>query len=447
MKKIILSIGMASILVLSVGTISFAQQESSSAPSLREELVYGFSVFDGKSYSGGFVPETEDIIYLIAGHGNTLSARKTLVYFWPITGRYVAGFKSLNEEVEGTLEVLKEGKIIEELTKKDNVLSYPEGYFGEKSLFYKEEKAFEEFDRYKEAIVNYYNNVRKYYEAQEEYKIKLNEFFEEIKRRRDAGEEGALDIEVPREPQPPKTPSFYVTEPKKDFILELPVGKYQIRLRAKDGTIVEGSEKDVVVFTSRRIGGIGYEIIPGNRWTKRESCNDPAMIIYAAGENNLYFRPYSQDEYNELYHNKLIEPQSQGREESWKWVHTSPLTNVSLVFFGQGKVLDKINKKPYYVKQISGPELGYDIIEYNEEDLPYQQPTFEGYRLYLSSQLRKTGYQLSMQKKDEGTSLAKSEREIRLVRKENSLFLFIFSLFPLVIGIVILVLRKIKMKA
>jgi len=447
MRKTILFTGLAFILIfILTSLIGFAQQKPSFAPILREELVYGFNVFDGKSYSGGFVPETENTIYLIADHDNTLSAKKTLVYFWPITAKYMAGFKSLNEEVEGTLEVLKEGKIIKKLTKKDNVLSYPEGYFGEKSLFYKEKKALKEYDKYKEAVNKYYDELKKYYDARIEYRKKLDKFFKEVKKKREAGEVGPLNIEIPKEPKPPKGPSFYVTQPKKDFILNLPLGKYQIRLRAKDGTIVEGSEKNVVVFASRRRGGIGYEIIPGNRWTKRESCNDPAMIIYAAGKNILYFRPYAQDEYNELYHNKLIDPQNEGREEKWIWVHTSPIKNVFLLFFSQDKLLKKIDKKPYFVKQIPGPELGYNILEYNEKDFPYQKPTFEGYQLDLSPNLKKTGYQIYLQKKSENTPLAKSERGIRLLRKKNSQFLYYLSLLPLVVGAIVFIQRRRKVK-
>jgi len=446
MRKTILFTGLAFILVFSLIKVGFAQQKPSFAPILREELVYGFNAFDGKSYSGGFVPETENTIYFIAGHDNTLSAKKTLVYFWPITAKYMAGFKSLNEDVKGTLEVLKNGKVIEKLTKEDNVLSYPEGYFGEKSLFYKKKEALKEYDKYKEAVNKYYDELKKYYDAQAEYRKKLDKFFKEVKKRREAGEKGPLNIEIPKEPKPPKGPNFYVTQPKKDFILNLPVGKYKIRLRAKDGTIVEGSEKNVVVFTSRRTGGVGYEIIPGNKWTKKESCNDPAMIIYAAGKNVLYFRPYAQDEYNELYHNKLIDPQNEGREEKWIWVHTSPIKNVFLLFFSQGKLIKKIDKKPYYVKQIPGAELGYNILEYNKKDFPYQKPTFEGYQLDLSPQLKKTGYQIYLQKKSENTPLAKSERGVRLLRKKNSQFLYYLSLLPLVVGAIVFIQRRRKVK-
>ncbi len=36
--------------------------------------------------------------------------------------------------------------------------------------------------------------------------------------------------------------------------------------------------KNLVVFTARRREGVGYEIIPGNRWTKRENCDDPSGL-------------------------------------------------------------------------------------------------------------------------------------------------------------------------
>ncbi len=86
-------------------------------PELRERLVYSLTVFNGRGYGGEFTSYTEDTIYLIADEDNAISPRITLVYFRPITGKYVAGFQALNEEVEGTLEILKGGKVIEALEK------------------------------------------------------------------------------------------------------------------------------------------------------------------------------------------------------------------------------------------------------------------------------------------------------------------------------------------
>jgi len=67
--------------------------------------------------------------------------------------------------------------------------------------------------------------------------------------------------------------------------------------------------------------------------------------------------------------------------------------------------------------------------------------------LNLSSQLKKTGYQIYMQKKDENTPLSKSERGIRLVRKENSQFLYYLSFLPLMVGAIVFIRKKIRAKA
>jgi len=446
----IVTIILASLLVSSTGVTQ--EQEEKKEPTIslvpvrQEQLVYRWDGFDGKGWSGGFIPQSEDTIYFIANKNNAISAKKTLVYFWPITGKYMAGWKTLNEDVEGTLEILKDGKVIKKLEKVDNVLYYPEGYWGEINVLYTGKKAQKEHQRYKEAMDKYYEELKKYYEARQEYRKKLDEFFKKVKELREAGVKGPLNIEIPKEPKPPTPPDFYVTQPSKDYIVNLPVGEYQIRLRAKDGTIIEGSEKNLFVFTARRRGGVGYEIIPGNRWTKREECNKPENIIYAAGKNILYFRPYHQDEYNELYYNKLLDPQNEGREENWVWVHTRPIQDVFLLFFSEEKLLAKIIKKPYIVEQVPGPELGYNILEYTKEKFPYKKPTFEGYELTLTEKLPHKGYGIILEKKKEGTKMSGSKREIRLVKKENADLLYYLSFFPLVIWGIIFIgrLRKVK---
>jgi len=415
-------------------------------PLRQEQLVYSFNVFDGKGWSGGFCPQSEDTIYLIANKYNAVSARKTLIYFWPITAKYLAAWRTLNEDVEGILEILKDGKVIEKLEKKDTVLCYPEGYWSEKVELYVGDKANEWYQKYKKAEDAYYKALEKYYEARTEYRKKLNEFFEEVKKRREAGEKGPLDIEIPKEPKPPEGPNFYVTNPTKNYVINLPVGRYQIRLRAADGTIVEGSEKNILVFVARRKGGVGYKIIPGNRWTKEEECNDPANVIYAAGKNLLYFRPYWQNEYNELYHNKLLDPQNEGRIESWKWVHTEPIKDVFLLFYGEDKLLSKVEKKPYKVEQVPGPELGYNIVEFKGQETSWNKPTFEGHLVTLSEDLPKQGYRVYLQKKGDKKLILESEREIRLVNKKNVDFLYYLSIFPLIVGGIVFTVRWRRVK-
>ncbi len=444
MRKLIISLGVFIGLVFHLPSLSWAQ-----APVMREQLVYGLNVFNGKGYGGTFAPQSEDTIYLIADKDNAVSARMTLVYFWPITAKYMAGWQTLNEEVKGTLEILREGKVIKSLKKRDNCLYYPEGYWGETSILYTDEKAREAYEKYKKVVDEYYKAVSDYYKARMEYRKKMDEFLEKTKKLREAGKKlSPKEVEkmIPKEPKPPEAPKFYVTEPRKDYIINLPVGTYKIRIKAEDGTIVQDSEKNLVVFTSRRTGGTGYEIIPGNRWTKRESCDDPARIIYAAGKNTLYFRPFHQDEYNELYYNKLEDPQNFGREERWRWVHITPIKDVLLVFLKKGKIIQKIENIPYYVKQIPGPELGYNIIEYKKEEMPDTRPTFEGYKLDLSPELAKGKYEINLEKKDGKGFVRGGAREIRLVKKENSKYLYPWSIFPLLVGLVIFIERRIRVR-
>lgn len=428
--------------ILCLAALSLAQ-----APELREQLIYGLNAFNGRGYGGGFTPLAEDTIYLIADKDNTISANITLVYFWPITGKYVAGFKALNEVVEGTLEILQGGKVIKALEKEDNTLYYPDGYWEQTSIFYQGEEAYAQFEKFTQAIGEYYEQINQYYEAQAEYQESFQEFLDELTERREAGEELVLEeveARMPREPKQPAPPIFYVTPPKRDYIINLPLGRYKIRIRAEDGTIVQDSDKDLVLFTSRRTGGTGYEVIPGNRWTRRESVDDPSWLIYAAGKNTLYFSPFVQDEYNELYYNKLLDPQNPGREQKWRWVHIKAIEDVTLLFLKGKETLRRIVRVPYYVEQIPGPELGYEIVEFNPEEMLDRQATFEGYKLDLAPTLEKTSYEINLEKK-EGEFFQGSRREVRLVKKENAQSLYAFSIFPLLVGVVVFVTRRRKL--
>lgn len=430
------------ILALLLGIL--ASPSLAQAPPIREQLVYSLNVFDGKTYTSGFCPRGEDTIYIIANENNAITARITLVYFWPITARYMAGFKTLNEEVEGTLELLRDGKVIRSLEKEDNVVFYPEGYFAEDSKMYLHEEAHAFLQKYEDATKEYYARIDEYYEKTREYREAFEEFLENIGERRKAGEELSrtqVEAQMPKQPSPPEGVRFYTTPVSKQYILDLPQGTYQIRLRARDGTIAQDSQKNLVAFVHRRGGTIGYEITPGNRWTMKENSNDPSRTIYASGRNTLYLRPFLQDEYNDLYYKKLLDPQNVGTSERWIWVHTTPIKNALLDLLSKGKLLERIERTPYYVKQIPGPELGYEILEYKEEEFPERSPSFEGHKLEVSSVSGRGKYDFRLEK-GEGEVMEGSERQILFVRKEDTNLLHIISIFPLIVGVVVFIQRK-----
>ena len=62
-------------------------------PKYEEQFVYQLRLFDGNGYPETFIPRNEDTIYLLADINNVVSPRMTLVYFWPLTGKFVAAFK------------------------------------------------------------------------------------------------------------------------------------------------------------------------------------------------------------------------------------------------------------------------------------------------------------------------------------------------------------------
>ncbi len=70
------------------------------------------------------------------------------------------------------------------------------------------------------------------------------------------------------------------------------------------------------------------------------------------------------------------------------------------------------------MKQLSGPELGYEIVEFDPVKMPGRQPTFEGYKLELASTLQKISYEINMEK-EEGQLFPGGRREVRLVKKRG----------------------------
>ncbi|MCX6090430.1 MAG: hypothetical protein NTX88_08725 [Candidatus Atribacteria bacterium] len=442
MKKTLL--GILSLLFV---VFSFSVWASAEPPVMHEQLVYSLTSFNGASFSKSFCPANEETIYFIADQENVISPRKTIVYYWPITRKYMAGFSTLNEEMAGKFEVLQGGKVISTLAKQTYTLYYPKGYWSEKASVYINDSAREYFQKYKAAVDQFNTRLKQYYESMTQYRENFNRFLEEVKKRREAGDNNPLNAPVPKEPQPPEFVEFYATELTEGFIIKLPVGEFEIRLRADDGTIIEGSERKVVVFASRRQGGTGYEIIPGNRWTKKENCDDPSWVIHAVGKNELYFNPYRQDEYNELYHNKLEDPQNVGSIERWKWIHIDPIDNIKVLLTHQQAILQAVDKEPYFVKQIQGAELGYEIIKY-DDDLKQKgyKPTFESYKVILDENLPKTDYAISTVQAENAQPVPQSERTLRLLKKDKSLYLYAIPIFPLIVGVFMLLSRKSRME-
>lgn len=435
------------LILLAAGLIAqwlVASDGLAESPQFDEQVVYRLSRFNGRGYSDDFIPRGEKTIYLLADANHVISPRYTLVYFWPITGKFVAAFKKLNEDVRGSVEILQGDKVVESLEKEEYTIFYPEGIMGDVSQLHVGKDAYAIFEKYEKPLTQFHNRLSEYSKQMLAYRIKLKAYVEDLQKRKDAGLEFTqeqIESEMPKEPPQPERPPFDVTGLKADFIVNLPRGEYQIRTRAEDGTIVEGSLKNVVVFSRRRADRIGYEVIPGDRWTKKENSNDPASSIYATGQNILYLQPFLQDEYRELFYNKLKDPQDTGNPEKWIWVHTEAVKNADLFYQGRGNDPERVENSPYLVKQISGAELGYEILPYNEQTDREKKPAFEGYKIGFSD-ADGYGSRVLWLENANGLRLEGSRRKIILVDKDPVYFLYLFSLMPIVVGIGVFIYRR-----
>lgn len=433
----------AIIVTLSIGV--FFSDTSANPNKPKEQFVYKMGLFDGKKIAETFLPQSEDAIYILAGENNVLSPRITLVKWWPLSGQFVAEFQELNEEVPGTLEIFSEGKKIAGGEKQEYVIFYPNTISGDLSEMYVGREAYTILKEYKDPLMAYYERYDEYNRKMVAFQNAFMAYAEKLEKQKGGGIE--LDPEeiraaMPKMPKPPDKPDFDITGLKRDFVVNLPEGYYTVRLRGKNGTIVEGSQKELIAFSRRRAGGIGYEIIPQNRWTKRENSNDPLQTIYAVGENTLYLRGFYEDEYNELYYRKLRNPQSQGSMKRWIWAHIRPIKRALLAFKSQSDGIAKIPELPYLVKQTPGPKLGYKILPYTDNEKGKNvKPSFEAHMINIRPASSSSVSSLWLQN-EKGGMLDGSKRRILQVRKEGADYLYMISLFPLILGAIIIFRRR-----
>lgn len=391
-----------------------------------EEIVYNLDLFNGKSYTPGvFSPLKANTIHIIADIDNVFSPEITMVYFWPVTGEYVADWFALDDFIGKTLEIVKDGKVISSLEKQKYTLFYlEESYF---LLVDKEATdAYQEYKNVQEAISQYWEDYMDYQQKLAEYERKKAE-----------GEE---NLEEPEAPEEPQSPMVEIAEPLDAFIVNLKEGKYKIRVRDDKGQIIKGTEKDLVVFSGKV--AVGYQIVRKDNWPAR--CDDPLETIYVAGKDVLYFTPVVEVGFDNFQYAKLLNPQVIGGVKgAWSWVYLWPVMNATLDFFKDNRILQKEELLRYYIDLIPGYALGFNILKYDEENPPEGSPTrLMAYKVELEE---KGGYRIELVDSKEEVILG-SEREIKIVRKENTGIIYIPALLSLPFGLVVFVMRRRKRK-
>ena len=404
-------------------------------PDKIEGIVYRLQPYTGTEHNTVYSPPQVEKIYLLASSDNTFDSRDTLVYYWPLTQEYFASWERLDVPVEGKLEILKDGEIIQTLLREDVVLSYPEGASGGRSILLKGEKAVSRHKEYETLTDQFEEEVAVFGQKMVQYRKDLKEFMKgEV-----SNNPGAV---LPKPPVEPIPPVLYVSDLMKAFIVNLPVGRYSVRIRAEDGTIVEGSERILVLFQPLQEKGVGYEITPEERWTARVSADDPEGGIYCNPGKVLFLIPFRTTAYDESFYLRLINPQELGREGVLKWIHTDQIERMRLLLLSHGKLVRIVERKEYYVKQVPGAELGYKIIEYDKEAASGESPTFSAFSLYFEEKNYGNRYEIVLENLLTGDRISGSKRELRIVGKVGIASLWFVSLIPSILGGCIFVWRR-----
>jgi hypothetical protein len=425
--------------ILAATLLAAAVLSSAQAPVRREQFIYSILAFNGKDYAATFARSGADSLYLVAEVDNFLTVRNAFVYFWPITQEWKTDTSVLNLPFTGTLELtggrLKEPQI---LTPVRYTYYNTRGEYELNWRVATGEEADQAWQKYQQLMEDYYARVQKYQQARGIYEAMLNELTLRITRMRDQGQDVSRLVEVLQNLSSPKEPEFpkdYIVPPRpveEAFVLNLPVGEYAIRFFAEDGSVMEGSERKVVSFRKRRAEGIGLEVIPGDKWTRPVESTTPSSVLYVDGSADLYLRPFFEQEYNDLYYEKMQRNDASGNPNVMKWVRIQQVPQAGIRLAGSGGEARIIREEPFYVEQVKGASLGYRIVPYDPQGAHKDRdPSLQAFHIPIAR--GQPVVRLATLDKN-GTALPGGERQIRVVGPARAgIVALVLALLPLAV--------------
>lgn len=411
-------------LVVAIGwllLLTLTPQVGGQAPERQKRFVYGFYTFAGNEYVTGFVPPAIDTIYVMADQVGMLDPKLTEIYFWPITNEYQADFAALNQRVPGRLEVSQAGRVVATVDLSDYVVQVDQAKtFGGQQLAVGQ-AALELRAAFERQRTAYVEQVNLFARANEEYA-----------RRRQNGENVTA-------PTPPAEFTLYSTDLGRGFALTLAAGDYQIRVLDDQGATVADSVRRLVAITPRR-QGVGYEVVPQEKWTFPEQLDEPANAIFALPAGVAYLRPFTTLEFNALEYARLQRPQDrQATANRWTWVRTAALSGATLVT-ETGAARERRQLASYVVEQVPGPARGYIIRAQAEASTQPSGPDLvDYYQLSVPADRTIVRFHLI---DDAGHQFAGSERDLIVSTPVSTELLAVPIALPLLAGAAVIGWRR-----
>lgn len=343
---------MMRLLVLIFAVLLSVGQVAALEPDRREVTVVKARVWDGYRYVETFLPSTANQLTLLSGEDSAITFVRTEEYYWPLSRQVYVDFDKLQDPVDGTLRIEREGTIVAELSNQDYSIVYPDGAVnGNGSLLWGREadEAFAAYEqRERDLSVRFVEAQR----AQALYQRALLQ----AGARHSAG--GTVETIPP--PQPlPESSLRLVTKPTAALCVSLKPGRYTIALW-RDGRKVAGTERSLRVVDAAARSSVVADIVPEERWTRPLATNSAAARIFARPGTTFYLTLSEASRFDEAEYLPVVSPQAavvQGRD---MWVRRKPLA-VDAVSLDVGGTVTSLPLDRLKVEQTQGAAFGYRV--------------------------------------------------------------------------------------
>ena len=405
-------------------------------PQRQRAFVYGINAALENTYTGSFAPPSVPTLYLLADQTSIISSRMTEIYFWAITNEYKASWELLNEPVAGALEIVQGGQVIQQTEPTSYTIHYQTHGSEVNAQLFLGRDADSAHTRFSAEQQRYQAEISAYYKAQQDWTAVADD----ANQRAQKGEK----VTIPPAPQPPEPMSVTSNGVNQGIPVNLPVGSYQLRLRGRDGAIVPGSARALVVFGPRR-AAIGYMVAPETRWTTPDQVDDLSDVIVGTSNSQVYLVPHTVREFPAHAYALLQDPQQQiGETTDWTWVMGAPITAGQLEIVAAGQPPERLALTPYRVNQVAGTTLGYQIQQFvPDPQHPNAAPDLIGYPIHIDQP--GSGFEIRMLS-PQGELLAGSSRLVRTPSATPLSLLLLLSALPLAVGAAVIVRRRMQLR-
>jgi hypothetical protein len=427
-----------------------SQQINAEVPKLEEQFIYSLTSFNGRGYSHTFAGEESEKIYILADGESIISPRKTFVYYWPITDELMTEPSLLDIELSGVLVVdTPSGPFeynLDTYTFYNNAGNFEQNW--QISLGHEAEEVWENYKQLQRQFQELNINFQREAEA---YEKRANELMERGLSLRSEGKDTSEIIALLKSLKAPEIPDNPITrvyqvppaEPKMGFVINLDPGTYPIYFLAGDGKIMEGSQKELVVFSTEREDMIGIEVIPENKWNRPTASRTPSSVIYVDGSEALFLRPFTQKEFNNQHYARLRQNDSEGNPNFMSLYKMQYIPGAKISMTSKEGKSELLEEGGFYVEQEPGPQLGYSIIPVGDSgDLTEKRdPDMTAHHFQLEGEQRSYHFEVF---DTDGNPLPTGRREVRVITAASTAYpVYLLALLP---GIppLLLVIRKRK---